>query len=291
MTERIRHATSSVLFAVMEPNGTGPVLGSLRQIAAEPTVFSYGTVETDSGLAVQSPDGAIGDVTGFAFLAKNIPPPFTKEFSGGSGKHIHDKFVVVDFNGDNPTVFTGSSNLAEGGEKANGDSLAMIEDAAVANMFAIEAVALFDHFHFRKVMQTATKVEPLTLWFPGKEGQPSPWWKRYYDRTKIQMRDRLLFAGLPLPPGLAATKNVDWAALDKQAGKKQAAKQRANKSTGASKTAAKKTAAKKTAKKAAKKAAKKTAKKAAKKTAAKKTATKKPSAKKRAAKKRKTKGR
>ena len=266
MMERIRHATSSVLFAVMEPKGTGPVLGSLRQIAAEPTVFSYGTVETDSGLAVQSPDGAMGVVTGFAFLAKNIPPPFTKEFSGGSGRHIHDKFVIVDFNAANPTVFTGSSNLAEGGETANGDSLAMIEDAAVANMFAIEAVALFDHFHFRKVMQTATKAEPLTLWFPGKEGQPSPWWKRYYDRTKIQMRDRLLFAGLPLPSGLAATKNVDWAALDKQAGK-QPTKKRTKNSTGASKTAAKKTAAKKMTKTVAKKVAKKTAKKTAKKNA------------------------
>jgi len=78
--------------------------------------------------------------------------------------HIHDKFVVVDFNAGNPTVFTGSSNLAAGGEQANGDSLAMIEDAAVANMFAIEAVALFDHYHFRKAMQQVTQAEPpLTL--------------------------------------------------------------------------------------------------------------------------------
>jgi len=80
-----------------------------------------------------------------------------------------DKFVVVDFNGANPTVFTGSSNLAAGGEQANGDSLAMIEDAAVANMFAIEAVALFDHYHFRKVMQPVTvKEPPLTLWYSGQ---------------------------------------------------------------------------------------------------------------------------
>ena len=55
------------------------------------------------------------------------------------GMHIHDKFVVVDFNAANPTVFTGSSNLAAGGEQANGDSLAMIEDGAIANMYAIEA--------------------------------------------------------------------------------------------------------------------------------------------------------
>ena len=174
MSDRIRAAKSSVLFAVMAPTGSGSVLNSLRAIAAEPTVFSYGTVETDSGLAIQNPDGAMGDMVSFAALTKNVPWPFTQEFSGGAGMHIHDKFVIVDFNADNPTVFSGSSNLASGGELANGDSLAMIEDGAIANMFAIEAVALFDHYHFRKAMKNATKADPLSLWFPGKypDGDP-----------------------------------------------------------------------------------------------------------------------
>jgi hypothetical protein len=88
MADRIRAAKSSVLFAVMAPTGSGSVLDSLRAIAAEPTVFSYGTVETDSGLAVQSPDGALGDVVGFSALVKNVPWPFTQEFSGGAGMHI-----------------------------------------------------------------------------------------------------------------------------------------------------------------------------------------------------------
>jgi len=212
MSQRIRAATSSVLFAVMEPNGTGPVLTTLQQIAAKPAVFSYGTVETDKGLAVQSPNGAMGDLTGFAALTKNVPPPFNKEFSGGPGKHIHDKFVVVDFNAANPTVFTGSSNLAAGGEQDNGDSLAMIEDASIATMYALEAVAMFDHYHFNKKANAATKAKPLTLWSPGKSG--TPWWKEYYDKTKIQTRDRCLFANVPLPAGMDATKTVDWSAVD-----------------------------------------------------------------------------
>jgi hypothetical protein len=300
MTERIRAAQSSVLYAVMEPTGQGPVLTSLRAVAADPIVFSYGTVETDHGLAVQSPNGQMGAITGYAALKKAVPWPFTVEFDGGNGMHIHNKYVVVDFNADNPTVFTGSSNLAAGGEVNNGDSLVMIEDAAIANMYAIEAVALFDHYHFREKMRTATKAAPLTLWFPGKPNAPLPWWKSYYDTSKIQMRDRCLFAGVPLPTGMAATKIPDWSALDeaaaapkpKQAGgaaKKGAPKQSAGKP--AKKAAAKKTVAKKvgkkkpakktarktakkSAKKAPKKAAKKAAKKVAKKTAKKKTATK-----------------
>jgi hypothetical protein len=119
MSDRIRKATSSVLFAVMEPNGQGPVLDTLREIAGHPTIFSYGTVETDKGLAVQSPDGEMGETTGFAALNKNVPEPFRSEFSGGMGMHIHDKFVVVDFNADHPTVFTGSSN--PGGRRRGGE--------------------------------------------------------------------------------------------------------------------------------------------------------------------------
>jgi hypothetical protein len=194
----------------MEPTGGGPVLAALRTIAAEPTVFSYGTVETDTGLKVQSPDGAMGDVTSFAALIKNVPQPFQKEFSGGAGMHIHDKFVVVDFNADNPTVFTGSSNLAAGGETQNGDSLAMIEDQSVAMMYAIEAIAMFDHYHFRKAMQRVTVAQPLSLWYPGKPNAPTPWWKEYYDPHKIQLRDRCLFANVPLPPGVDTKKTVDW---------------------------------------------------------------------------------
>jgi phosphatidylserine/phosphatidylglycerophosphate/cardiolipin synthase-like enzyme len=296
MSDRIRKATSSVFFAVMEPTGQGPVLDSLRTIAAQPTVFSYGTVETDKGLAVQSPDGEMGIMTSFAALTKNVPEPFKQEFNGGPGMHIHDKFVVVDFNAANPTVFTGSSNLAAGGEQANGDSLAMIEDAAVANMFAIEAVALFDHYHFRKVMQTVTVTEPpLTLWFPGKPNAPNPWWKAYYDLKRIQMRDRHLFADLPLPAGLAATKNVDWSAVDSAAAaaRKPAANTTPGKgakktahSTGAKKISAKKSSAKKSSSK--KSAAKKARKTSAKKKTSVKKKTSKSSAKKKSAKKKKT---
>jgi phosphatidylserine/phosphatidylglycerophosphate/cardiolipin synthase-like enzyme len=269
MADRIRSAKSTVLFAVMEPTGGGPVLASLRTIAAEPTVFSYGTVESDKGLAIQSPNGAMGDITGFAALEKNVPAPFQKEFSGGPGKHIHDKFVVVDFNVDNPTVFTGSSNLASGGETQNGDSLTMIEDEAVATMYAIEAIATFDHYHFRKVMQRASKPKPLTLWYPGKPDAPVPWWKEYYDRTKIQLRDRCLFAKVPLPPDVATIKTVDWKSVDAATApeKRATAKKASTKDTIAKKVTTKKATTKKAT---AKKTTAKTRKKVSAKSAAKK---------------------
>jgi hypothetical protein len=62
--------------------------------------------------------------------------------------------------------------------------------------------------------------------YPGKPNAPIPWWKQYYDTQRIQMRDRLLFADQPLPPGLAATKNVDWSAIDAAPAKKLATKKK-----------------------------------------------------------------
>ena len=103
-----------------------------RSSFAKPTAFSYGTVETAKGLAVQRGDGAMGEVADFAYLKSKVPYPFSLEYDPGPGIHVHDKFIVIDFNGENPTVFTGSSNLAEGGEQANGDSLIMIEDRVLA---------------------------------------------------------------------------------------------------------------------------------------------------------------
>jgi phosphatidylserine/phosphatidylglycerophosphate/cardiolipin synthase-like enzyme len=211
--ERVRAATGSVLYAVMQPKGTGEVLGALQTIAAKPTVFSYGTVETAKGLAVQRGDGVMGEVADFAFLKSKVPYPFSTEFTPGAGMHIHDKFIVVDFNGDNPAVFTGSSNLAEGGEKANGDSLIMIEDQVLASVYAIEALKIFDHFSFRDKMMTATTAQPLILWYPGKADAAQPWWTPAYDQNDIKYRDRCLFAAIPLAATLQSHKDVDWSSI------------------------------------------------------------------------------
>jgi len=308
VTQRVRAATSSALFAVMEPTGGGDLLEALRDIAATPTVFSYGTVETAKGLAVQRGDGAMGDIADFAYLKSKVPYPFSLEFDPGPGRHIHDKFVVVDFNGDDPTVVTGSSNLAAGGEKANGDSLVIIEDRGLATIFAIEALKIFDHYSFRDKMREATAADPLVLWRPDRAGQTAPWWTDYYNERNIKYRDRNLFVRTPLPATLQSVKNPDWSSLPAPAprsvSKSEPAKQNepaapkasapqaaaANNSPSKPKKAASKKKTTKTAVKKAgrKKPAKKTARRAAAKPAAKKAARKvaaKKSARKAAAKK------
>ena len=80
-------------------------------------------------------------------------------------------------------VFTGSSNLAPSGEKENGDNLIMIEDQRIAAVYAIEALRIFDHLHFRTKMKAADKNAPkeLVLQKPiAISHMEKPWFNEYY---------------------------------------------------------------------------------------------------------------
>jgi phospholipase D-like protein len=186
-------AKSSVLFAVMALEGSGNVLSTLQSLHASGKVFSYGMTQNVAGFTVYKV-GEPGQLIPFSALIKNVPPPFDKEVTGGQGQVIHDKFIVVDFNGANPVVFTGSSNLAEGGETSNGDNLLMINDPVVAQAFAVEAIRMVDHYQFRAAMKTATNVRPLVLSPCG--GTPK-WWEHDYDPNDIHNLQRELFSGGP----------------------------------------------------------------------------------------------
>ena len=185
-------AGSSVLFAVMDLNGTGPVMDAIQALPGR-NVFSYGVTqsETAAQIGVWKPGANHAILVPFSFLKQNVPAPFNAEWDGGFGQVIHHKFVVVDFNGPNPVVFTGSSNLAQGGEALNGDNLLAIRDRDVATIYAVEAVRLLDHFRFRSLLQGATSATPLQLQGPGAA---VPWYTPYYQPGNLKAADRLLFA-------------------------------------------------------------------------------------------------
>jgi phosphatidylserine/phosphatidylglycerophosphate/cardiolipin synthase-like enzyme len=190
VAQEIAMADSSVLFAVMELGGGGTVLQELQKLPANTKIFSYGVTQSVTGLKLYKPGSSNGLIVPFAFLQSKIPAPFASETSGGAGQVIHNKFVVVDFNDSEPVVFTGSSNLASGGETSNGDNLLAIYDRSVATAYAVEAIRLVDHYHFRAAMKGATKAQPLTL-EPARA--PKPWWTPYYDPRTLKNRERLLF--------------------------------------------------------------------------------------------------
>ncbi|HEX8844355.1 MAG TPA: phospholipase D-like domain-containing protein [Pyrinomonadaceae bacterium] len=190
VADAIQKAKSSVIFAVMQLGGGGGVMDDLKALPQR-KIFSYGMTQASGGIKVHRPGESEALLVSFSYLKGKVPPPFQDEYSGGSGIVIHDKFVVVDFNGDNPVVFTGSSNLASGGEQDNGDNLIAIYDEEVASAYAIEAIRLVDHYHFRATMKAATSSKPFCLQGPGAK---QPWWQPYYDPKNILSTERVLFS-------------------------------------------------------------------------------------------------
>jgi hypothetical protein len=197
----IELATSSVLYAVafLSQIKSGPTKEAFDRLIDRP-VFSYGISDKRGQMQLQKPDGSIGLVD-FAFLAETAPQPFKSEWSGGGGINVHHKFVVTDFSLPTAKVFTGSSNLAPSGEEDNGDHLVLIEDRRIAVAYAIEALRVFDHLHFRDRMKAAAetpppgaKRDPLTLRKPtALSGKPA-WFEEYYAPGSQRERDRMLFA-------------------------------------------------------------------------------------------------
>ncbi len=191
VADAIKAATGSVIFAVMELAGGGAVMDELKTEQTNKKIFSYGMTQTMGGIKVYKPGHAEGLIVPFSYLKGKVPPPFQDEYSGGSGIVIHDKFVVVDFNGTNPVVFTGSSNLASGGEMANGDNLIAIYDESVATAYAVEAIRLINHYNFRAEMQRSHADKPMTL---QTDDARDKWWEPYYDQKNILFHERVLFS-------------------------------------------------------------------------------------------------
>lgn len=197
----------SVLFAVMQMDkGTGPVLPALAKLHEDQTIFSFGISDSPNGIFLYSPGKKNGVLVTGKPVGTKLPPPFNQVPGIGLGHQIHHKFVVCGFNGSDPVVFCGSSNLASGGEQANGDNLLAIHDGDVATAFAIEALGLVDHFNFLDRFAKApnapknAKVKPPALpvqaaasagWFLATTDK---WVAPYFDTNDLHFMDRQLFA-------------------------------------------------------------------------------------------------
>ena len=76
----------------------------------------------------------------------------------------------------------------------NGENLLLIRDPRIAVSCTIEALRLFDHYHFRVIQEEAKKAKmKFTLAKPPRNPGEEPWWAEdFTDPRKIL--DRKLFA-------------------------------------------------------------------------------------------------
>jgi PLD-like domain len=196
VADDIQNSTSSSLFYSLAflYQTTGVIKDAIVKVTSNKNLFVYGISDRKvGGLDLQKPDGNLAAVFP-AELSKGLPEPFKSEPTGGGGIRMHHKFLVIDFDKPTARVYMGSYNFSTPADLENGENLLLIRDRRVAVSYLVEALSMFDHYHFRVAQKEArTAKKKLELAKPPRKRSDKPWWAEYYtDRVKI--RDRELFA-------------------------------------------------------------------------------------------------
>jgi phosphatidylserine/phosphatidylglycerophosphate/cardiolipin synthase-like enzyme len=196
IAEDIRdHTTSSLFYALAFLHQTpGVIQDAIEKVTQDEETFVYGVSDREvGGIELQKPDGNVAPVSPAA-LGENVPEPFKSEPKGGRGNRMHHKFVVIDFDKPTARVYLGSYNFSSAADKENGENLLLIRDRRVAVSYMIEALRIFDHYHFRVARQEAESASrKLVLARPPRDPEEEPWWAEYYTDA-LKIRDRKLFA-------------------------------------------------------------------------------------------------
>jgi phosphatidylserine/phosphatidylglycerophosphate/cardiolipin synthase-like enzyme len=91
-------------------------------------------------------------------------------------------------------VYLGSFNFSTAADTKNGENLLVIRDRRVAVSYMVEALRIFDHYHFRVLqLEAKTAKKELSLARPPREAGEAPWWAEAWENPRL-IRDRRLFA-------------------------------------------------------------------------------------------------
>lgn len=191
-----KHTTSCLFYSLAFLYQTpGAMQNAIKKVSKKKGIFAYGISDRKvGGIDLQKPDGNVAPVFPTALSKKNVPEPFKSEPTGGGGNRMHHKFLVVDFDKPTARVYLGSYNFSVPADTKNGENLLLIRDRRIATSYMIEALRIFDHYHFRVVQQEAQKAKKkLTLAKPPRKPKEKPWWEEDYTNAR-KIRDRELFA-------------------------------------------------------------------------------------------------
>ncbi|MEL1254104.1 phospholipase D-like domain-containing protein [Flavobacterium sp. DGU38] len=193
ISNRIADAESDVLFAVMIDNSRSSILDALHTHLASDKIFTFGITDENEDIQLYKPNSTQGVKISALDIETQLPKPFSEiARQPGLGHVIHHKFIVVDFKGNNPVVYCGSSNLAFNPEQKNGDNLIEIRDREIVTVFAIEAIRLIDHFHWiNKKAQPAAGNADREL-FLHDNSTSYKWYEKYYNSADLRCKEREL---------------------------------------------------------------------------------------------------
>ena len=193
ISQRILKAgNTDVLFALMKDTSASSILDAVHQQVRNDAIFTYGITDTISknseyGIFLYKPNSLRGIRVAARGIQNVLPKPFGK-VAGIDGYAIHHKFIVVNFKGDDPVVFCGSSNLAFNPEQHNGDNLLEIHDKDVVTTFAIQALVLVDHFQWRN-----KEIKEKSIHLDDISNPDKAWYQSWYDPKDLKNRQRKLY--------------------------------------------------------------------------------------------------
>ena len=164
--ELVKNAEDGVIFLMFQPGGS-PILNAIvdRQ-EKDDGVFVKGVISTmdkdDQDQAkvtlIQRGDKKVAKFRIVQPVGLQGIGKWAAEVSRGAFLNqigfaiVHSKVIVLDANGKNPVVITGSHNFSGSASSKNDENLVIVRgNAALAKAYAVEVQSVFDHYNFRAV--------------------------------------------------------------------------------------------------------------------------------------------
>ncbi|SAL00659.1 phospholipase D/transphosphatidylase [Caballeronia ptereochthonis] len=142
-------------------------------------------------------------VDGKCFSRATVPEGFDVEMQLFPGETrppyppviIHHKFLVIDAEGANPVVYTGSANMSNNSEHDNDENLLEIRDRRIAAIYLAEFLRLYEHHRARAL---AIEVAVRRKSKPELKLQPDRHWAdKYYVEGSPESKARVALAKKP----------------------------------------------------------------------------------------------
>jgi phosphatidylserine/phosphatidylglycerophosphate/cardiolipin synthase-like enzyme len=179
VTQAVTAAKSSVLFCMFTATDSG-LMNAIFKLGDRPDRLIYGLLNAIEDPAKPTKSGKPRKTTPISieifhrsqadrlmlsydyFRPATAPAGFlpelntidVKKYSGGNGPpvavHIHHKFIVIDGDTPQPTIYTGSANFSKNAENNNDENLLEISgNTTLAQVYVAEFVRLYNHYRAR----------------------------------------------------------------------------------------------------------------------------------------------
>jgi phosphatidylserine/phosphatidylglycerophosphate/cardiolipin synthase-like enzyme len=212
IVDAIKSAKHSVLLCAYDPTDAAlldavfhaadagkMMLALVNRVADKEPSGDPNRADVAAKIAIMNRSKQDKDIVGFSgFKTADTPSDFVPErilWPGEDPKimvRVHHKFVVIDAESDQPTVFTGSANFSANSLHNNDENLIEMTDCPrVASMYMAEFLRLYEHYRARMAFERRAAGESDAF----KLTNDSSWSKKYYAVGTPESKSRQAMAG------------------------------------------------------------------------------------------------